>query len=180
MYKLYLFLIVLSLYIPGCKSANKAYQKGDYADAIELGVKKLQKDPNDYETKEIIQNSYTYAINEGENQIRNLSNSSDDNRYEKIYQAYLRMQDLYQTIHAYPVPAKLIKTKDYSDYIETYRNKIADLHIERAEKWMASETKEAYKEAYKEFATAVRYRPNDFDLQRKKDTVYNRALTKVL
>src|SRR5690349_17343281 len=147
MYKLYLFLIVLSLYIPGCKSANKAYQKGDYADAIELGVKKLQKDPNDYETKEIIQNSYTYAINEWENQVRNLSNSSDDNRYEKIYQAYIRMQDLYQTIHAYPVPAKLIKTKDYSDYIETYRNKIADLHIERAEKWMASETKESYREA---------------------------------
>jgi tetratricopeptide (TPR) repeat protein len=180
MYKLYLFLIVLSLYVPGCKSANKAYQKGDYADAIELGVKKLQKDPNDYETKEIIQNSYTYAINEGENQVRNLSNSSDDNRYEKIYQAYIRMQDLYQTIHAYPVPAKLIKTKDYSDYIETYRNKIADLHIERAEKWMASETKDSYREAYKELATAVRYRPNDFELQRKKDTVYNRALTKVM
>jgi hypothetical protein len=180
MSKFYLLLIACSIYFAGCKSANKSYQKGDYADAIELGVKKLQKDPNDYETKEIIQNSYTYAVNENENQIRILSNSSDDNRYEKIYQSYLRLQDLYQTIHAYPVPAKLIKAKDYSEYVETYRNKIADIHIERAEKWMTAHNKEAYREAYKELATAIRYRPNDFELQRRKDTVYNQAVTSVL
>lgn len=180
MFKFYLLLLACCIYFAGCKSANKAYQKGDYADAIELGVKKLQKDPNDYETKEIVQSSYTYAVNEGENQIRILSNSSDDNRYEKIYQSYLRLQDLYQTIHAYPVPARIIKTKDYSEYVETYRNKIADIHVERAGKWMAAANKESYKEAYKELAIAVRYKPNDFNLQRKKDTLYNQAVTKVL
>jgi hypothetical protein len=180
MSKFYLLLIACSIYFAGCKSANKSYQKGDYADAIELGVKKLQKDPNDYETKEIIQNSYTYAVNENENQIRILSNSSDDNRYEKIYQSYLRLQDLYQTIHAFPVPARLIKAKDYSEYVETYRNKIADTHIERAEKWMMAHNKDGYREAYKELVTAIRYRPNDFELQRRKDTVYNQAVTSVL
>jgi tetratricopeptide (TPR) repeat protein len=180
MSKFYLLLIACSTYFAGCKSANKSYQKGDYADAIELGVKKLQKDPNDYETKEIIQNSYTYAVNENENQIRILSNSSDDNRYEKIYQSYLRLQDLYQTIHAFPVPARLIKAKDYSEYVETYRNKIADTHIERAEKWMMAHNKDGYREAYKELVTAIRYRPNDFELQRRKDTVYNQAVTSVL
>jgi hypothetical protein len=133
MTKFYLLLIASSIYLFSCKSASKSYQKGDYADAIELGVKKLQKDPYDAETKEIIQSSYNYAVNERENQVRILSNSNDDDRYAKIYNEYLHLQDLYQTIHAYPVPARLIKTKDYSEFVQTYRDKAAEVHIERAD-----------------------------------------------
>jgi len=180
MTKFYLLLIAPSLYLFSCKSASKSYQKGDYADAIELGVKKLQKDPYDGETKDIIQTSYTYAVNEGENQVRILSNSRDDDRYEKIYQQYSRLQDLYQTIHAYPVPARLIKAKDYSGELETYRDKIVDVHTTRADAWKKEGTKQAYREAYKELSTALRYRPNDYNLKKKTDSAYNDALTKVL
>src|SRR5215212_5555327 len=115
MTKFYYLLIALSFYLFSCKSDSKSYQKGDYADAIELGVKKLQKDPYDGETKEIVQSSYNFAIIERENRIRILSNSRDDDRYAKIYSEYLNLQDLYETIHAYPVPARLIKSKDYSE-----------------------------------------------------------------
>jgi hypothetical protein len=180
MTKFYLLLIACSIYLFSCKSASKSYQKGDYADAIELGVKKLQKDPYDAETKEIIQSSYNYALNERENQIRILSNSKDDDRYAKIYNEYTHLQDLYQTIHAYPVPARLIKTKDYSEFVETYRDKAAEVHIERADAWVKEGTKTAYREAYNELNAAMRYRPNDMGLRRRKDSAYLEALTKVL
>jgi hypothetical protein len=180
MTKFYLLLIASSIYLFSCKSASKSYQKGDYADAIELGVKKLQKDPYDAETKEIIQSSYNYAVNERENQVRILSNSNDDDRYAKIYNEYLHLQDLYQTIHAYPVPARLIKTKDYSEFVQTYRDKAAEVHIERADGWLSEGTKKAYREAYNELNAAMRYRPNDINLKRRKDSTYLEALTKVL
>ncbi len=180
MTKFYLLSLAASLYLFGCKSASKSYQKGDYADAIELGVKKLQKDPYDGETKDIIQSSYNYAVTERENQIRILSNSKDDDRYAKIYKEYLHLQDLYQTIHAYPVPARLIKTKDYSEYVQTYREKAADAHIDRADMWAKEGTKTAYREAYTELNKALRYRPNDIGLKRRTDSVYLEALTKVL
>jgi hypothetical protein len=45
MTKFYLPLLA-ALFFIGCKSASKAYNKGDYADAVELGIKKLQKDPS--------------------------------------------------------------------------------------------------------------------------------------
>jgi hypothetical protein len=180
MTKFYLLLIAASLYLFSCKSASKSYNKGDYADAIELGVKKLQKDPYDAETKEIIQSSYNYAVNERENQVRILSNSNEDDRYAKIYNEYLHLQDLYQTIHAYPVPARLIKTKDYSEFVQTYRNKAAEVHIERADLWVKEGTKKAYREAYNELNAAMRYRPNDISLKRRKDSTYLEALTKVL
>ena len=71
MTKLYPLLVAASLiFIYSCKSASKSYQKGDYTDAIERGVKKLQKDPNDYETRDLVQKSYTYTVNEHEDQIR--------------------------------------------------------------------------------------------------------------
>jgi hypothetical protein len=100
MTKLYALAIGASLILLySCKSASKSYQKGDYTDAIERGVKKLQKDPGDYETKDLVQKSYTYTVNEYEDQIRILSNSKDDNRFDRIYQEYTALQRLYQTIH---------------------------------------------------------------------------------
>lgn len=181
MTKLYSIAIAASLlFIFSCKSASKSYQKGDYTDAIERGVKKLQKDPNDYETKDLVQKSYTYTVNEHEDQIRILSNSKNDNRYDRIYQEYVALQNLYGTIHQYPEAARLIKAKDYSEFVETYRDKAADVHITKANQWMQEGTREAYREAYREFATAANYRPDDFELRKQRDDAYDRAVVKVI
>lgn len=181
MTKLYSIAIATSLFfIYGCKSASKSYQKGDYTDAIERGVKKLQKDPGDYETKDLVQKSYTYTVNEHEDQIRILSNSKSENRYDRIYQEYVALQNLYNTIHQYPEAARLIKAKDYSEFVETYRDKAADVHIVKANQWMTEGTKEAYREAYREYSTAFNYRPDDFELRKQRDTAYDRAVVKVI
>lgn len=180
MTKLYFFAIASSLLIYSCKSASKSYQKGDYTDAIERGVKKLQKDPGDYETKDLVQKSYTYTVNEHEDQIRILSNSKSDNRYDRIYQEYVALQNLYNTIHQYPEAARLIKAKDYSEFVETYRDKAANVHIEKGNQWASEGTKEAYREAYKEFSTAFSYRPDDFELRRQRDSAYDHAVVKVI
>src|SRR4051812_25898668 len=134
MTKLYLLATAFSLALISCKTASKSYQKGNYTDAIERGVKKLQKDPTDWETKDLVQKSYNYTVNEHEDQIRILSNSNTDNRYEKIYEEYAAMQRLYETVHQYPAVAQLIKVKDYSESVSTYREKAADAHLEKASK----------------------------------------------
>lgn len=181
MTKLYSFAIVGCLVlIFSCKSASKSYQKGDYTDAIERGVKKLQKDPNDYETRDLVQKSYTYTVNEHEDQIRILTNSKSDNRYDRIYQEYVALQGLYQTIHAYPEAARWIKAKDYSEFVETYREQAVAAHTEKAQKWMNQGTKESYREAYKEYNMAVSYRPDDFELRKKRDSAFDVAVTKVI
>lgn len=181
MTKLYSLAIVSSLFLfYSCKTASKSYQKGDYTDAIERGVKKLQKDPNDYETRDLVQKSYTYTVNEYEDQIRILSNSKDDNRYDKIYQNYSALQNLYSTIHQYPAVAQIIKAKDYSEFVETYRDQAAEVHLLKANKWMSDKTRDGYREAYKEYNMAVSYHPDDFQLKKQRDSAYNAATVKVL
>lgn len=179
MTKFYFYLSVFLLVFAGCKTASKSYNKGDYADAIELGVKKLQKDPYDAETVNLVSSAYKYAVGQHESTIRSLSGSSDDNRFERILREYNRLQDLYRVIHESPVAAKKINPVDYSDYVNTYRSKVADVHITKAEKRMEEGTKRAYQEAYKEFSYALRYR-DDSDLRLRKEKAYEAALTKVL
>lgn len=181
MTKFYAFVIASSLVLAySCKSAHKAYQKGDYTDAIELGVKKLQKNPDDYETRDLVQRSYNLTVQDHEDQIRILSNSRNDNRFEQIYVEYLNLQHLYKTIHQYPAVAQQIKVKDYSEYVATFADKAAEAHTEKAAKWMEEGNKTAYREAYKEYNSALRYRPDDFELRKKRDEAYDLALTKVV
>lgn len=179
MTKLYFPFFAAALLFASCKTVSKSYNKGNYAAAIELGVKKLLKDPSDAETKELVKNAYTFAVNQHEDAIRNLSNSSNDNRYEAILREYNKLQDMYSTIHEYPAVARIIPATNYSDYVQTYRDKVADLHLANAEKWMEEGSKQAYKNAYNEYRYALRYRDNMF-IKAKRDEAYNAALTKIL
>ncbi len=182
MTKLYSLLLLFSLYLLSCKTAGKAYEKGNYNDAIELAIKKLQKDPSDYDAKTVLQNAYKQAVSHHEDQIRILSNSKSELRFEKIYSEYLSLQRLYEKVNRYPSASKLVNATDYSDYLETYKNKSADIHEEKAMKWLeqTDKGKAAYREAYYEFNKALRYRPDDYELKNLRDTAYYNALTKVL
>ena len=181
MTKLYPLLIACSVVLfYSCKTASKSYKKGDYTEAIELGVKKLQKDQSDYETRDLIQQSYNYSVSQHEDEIRILSNSKNDNRFESIWVHYMELQHLYKTIQQYPAVARLIKTKDYSEYVTTYGDKAAEVHIEKAGRWMTEGTKISYREGYKEFNKALQFKPYDDELRRQRDTAYDLAITKVI
>lgn len=179
MTKFYVTIFILSFFFIGCKSASKAYNRGDYADAIELGIKKLQKEPSDEETRDLIKSAYGYAVNQYEANIRNLSGSNNDNRYEAILREYDRLQDLYETIQQSPVAAGYINPTNYSSYVQTYRTKAAEVHLAAAERWMEEGNKKAYREAYNEYNKALRFQ-NTADIKHRRDNAYNLALTKIL
>lgn len=180
--KLYSVLLLSTLYLLSCKSASKAYDKGNYNDAIDISLKKLQKDPNDYDAKTVLQNAYKSAVEQHENRIRIQANSKNELRYERIYGEYVALQRLHDKVNRYPSAAKAVNPQDYSEYIETYRNKVADLHEEKGERWMAdaAKGKVAFREAYYAFNKALQFRPDNSDLRQKRDSAYYKALTKVL
>jgi len=179
MTKFYFLLFAALFFLGSCKTPTKAYNKGDYADAIELGVKKIQKDPYDAETNDLVKSAYTFAVNQHEDAIRSLSNSNNEDRYEAILREYNKLQDLYNTIQQSPVTANSIKPRNYSEYVQTYRDKAADIHLASAEKWMDEGTKQAFRNAYNEYRSALRYRDN-MVIRTKRDEAYNAAITKVL
>ena len=72
MRKIYtLFGLIAIVLITGCKTAAKLYDKGNYDEAVQLAVKKLQKKP-DNEMRELLQSAYHYAVNDHEARIHQL------------------------------------------------------------------------------------------------------------
>ena len=180
MRKFYSIIAFMAFLFTSCKSPAKLYDKGNYNDAMDAAIKKLQKDPNDYESREVLKSSYKYAVSEYEDRIRILSNGSSETKYDQIYLQYDQLQNLYEKIRKYPAIVQFMKPADYSDFVETYRNKAHEDHIAKGDKWMESEDRRSYREAYYEFRKALRYKPDDFDTKKKTEDAYEAAVVKVM
>ncbi len=176
----YILVTLTALFFTACKSPSKLYEKGNYNDAIDVALKKLQKDPYDAEHRDVLKKAYSYAVSRHEDEIRILSNGSSDSKYDQVYQQYNQLQDLYEKIRKYPTVYQYIKPTDYSSYIETYKDKAVDMHVQKGLRWMEGDDKRSFREAYLEFRTASRYKPDDIDIKKNLEDAYDAAVTKIL
>lgn len=69
---------------------------------MELAAKKLQKDPDDPKLIDIIQSSYRYAVDDHESRIRNNAGSSNELKWEWMYNEYAALQRMYDAIRKVP------------------------------------------------------------------------------
>jgi hypothetical protein len=179
--KLYTLTILLSVTILfSCKSASKLYDKGNYAEAVAVASKKLEKKPNDAELQGIIKAAYQNAVAIHEANIRSHSNSSNELRWEWIYNEYAALQNLYNLTHDNIAIARLVYPVDYSSYLETYGNRAADVRIERGDDWFADNTRQSFKNAYNEYRAAGRFKPGDILITRKIQDAYDAAVVNVV
>jgi hypothetical protein len=180
MTKLYTAAFMLLLAFAACKSPQKIYDQGNYTQALERAVKKLQKDPNDEASKKVAQNAYKDAVAVYEAEISNLLQTTNEARFEQAYRQYNNLQDLYHTISQSPAAAKAVNPSNYASYIATFRNKAADLHIEKGRRWMEEISKRNAREAYYEFKAAQELKPGDADIKQMLQEAYQTAITVVL
>jgi hypothetical protein len=179
--KLYLLLLAgISLLTFSCKTASKMYEKGNYDEAVELAAKKLQKNPNDPKLIDIIQNSYSYAVNDHESRIRSNSESTNELRWEWMYNEYASLQRMYDAIYKVPSVFDIVKPVDYSSYLVTYSEKAGDVRYERGLSFMQYSDKESFKNAYREFQAAQKFKPGNIDVLQKMNEAYENAVTNVV
>lgn len=162
-YTLCTFLLLLL----SCKSATKAFNRGNYTEAIEISVRKLQKDPDDAAAQNVLQQAYRFAVNQLEEKIKNVSSGHNESRWEEVYHEYVRLQQLYESIRVSPAAFRAAKPVNYTDYIPTYRDKATDARIEKGKSLMNSGRldKSGFRRAYYEFIAALRLKPNDYAIR---------------
>lgn len=172
--------IAVIFFLVSCKTASKLYEKGNYDEAVELAAKKLQKDPHDSKLRNIIQTSYHYAVEDHESRIRNNSQSSNELKWEWMYNEYAALQRMYDAIRKVPEINKLVRPTDYSSYLITYGEKAGDIRYDRGLSFMQRSDKQSYQQAYREFQVAERLKPGDRDIIQKKIEAYEYAVTNVV
>jgi tetratricopeptide (TPR) repeat protein len=180
MKKIYtLFTLGVVLFIAGCKTAAKLYDKGNYDEAVQLAVKKLQKKP-DNEMRSLLQSAYHYAVNDHESRIRQLGDNSNELKWEWIYNEYSSLQKLYEAIHRSPEALSVVNPADYSSFLNTYGGKAADTRFDRGMAWMDKGDKLSFRNAYNEFNAALQYRPGDLSIIDRKNEAYEMAVINVV
>jgi len=180
MNKIYILVLFCSVTFFACKTATKAYDKGNYTSAIGLAIKKLQKNPNDGESKALAKNAYNNAVNDHQDNIRSISNSTSDLRFEKLYNEYTQLQNLYSLVKGQPSLNSFIRPVDYSDYVETYQNKSAEIHYQKGLTLLEENNKVSFREAYDEFKRALKFTPDDVNIRKKMDEAYQQAVVNVV
>jgi hypothetical protein len=178
MFKLY-YIAFIGMLLYSCKTATKAFEKGNYEDAVELAVKKLQKDPSNAEMHAIVKNAYAAVVNKHEANISLYSGSNGDTKYEKIYNEYRKLQDVSDLVRRTPALANVVGASDYSSYVQTYKQKTGQVYFERGLALMERGDKASFRQAYNELRNAYRYK-NDSEVKTKMDEAYNAAVTRVL
>ncbi len=179
--KLYTLLITgISLLVISCKTASKMYEKGNYDEAVELAAKKLQKDPDDPKLLNIIQSSYRYAVNDHESRISDYAQSNNELKWEWMYNEYVSLQRMYDAIYKVPAVFDLVKPVNYSSYLVTYSEKAGEIRYERGIAFMQRYDKQSYRNAYREFQAALRFKPGDLDATLKLNEAYEFAVTNVI
>jgi tetratricopeptide (TPR) repeat protein len=179
--KLYsLLFIAVTILFFSCKTAKKMYEKGNYDEAVELAAKKLQKNPNDAATLDILRNSYRFAVEDHETRIQNNANSNNDLRWEWNYAEYLDLQRLYDAIRRVPSVYDKVHPTDYSSNVATYQEEAGNARFDRGLALMENNTKGSYKQAYSEFQRALELKPGDLSARQKMDEAYANAVTNVV
>ena len=179
--KLYSLLIFFSaLLLFSCKTAEKLYQQGRYDEAVELAAKKLQKKPGDAKLTDVLQNAYRFAVEDHESRIRNHSNSNSDMRWEYIYQEYLQLQRLYESIRRSPSVFDIVQPTDYSSYISTYKEEAGNARYEKGLELLDQNSKASSRQAYYEFQKALDLKPGDLSIKQKIEESYANAVTNVI
>jgi len=179
--KLYI-LLLLGTGILGfsCKTASKLYEKGNYDEAVELAAKKLQKDPTDAKLLDIIRNSYEYAVNDHQNLIRSDAESTNELKWEWMYNEYAALQKMYEAIYKVPSVYAIVNPVNYSSYLTTYAQKAGDVRYSRGIAFMQRYDKNSYKQAYREFQATLRFIPGDVEALQKMDEAYEYAVTNII
>ncbi|MES1220189.1 MAG: hypothetical protein ABUT20_32100 [Bacteroidota bacterium] len=175
-----IFLFFAAILLDSCKSASKLYKQGNYDEAVQTAVKKLQKKPDDADMKALIVSAYQYAVTDHENRIADYNSNSNDLKYEWIYSEYADLQNLYNAIFNAPQVYELVKPVNYSSYVTTYREKASDAHVARGLSWMKQTDRESAKKAYYEFQTALSFAPGNIKIQQFLNNSYDAALTRVV
>lgn len=172
-------LIGIVLLVAGCKTAAKLYDRGNYDEAVELAVKKLQKKPDD-EMRSLLHSAYQYAVNDHETRIHQLSDNTNELKWEWIYNEYASLQRLYEAIRRSPEAQAVVRPADYSSYLNTYADKAATTRFDRGMQWMDKNDKMSFRNAYAEFEVALQYRPGDLTIIDRKNEAFQLAVINVV
>jgi hypothetical protein len=105
-YLLIFFVVVIA---SGCSSGKKAYERGNYFDAVMKSVNRLRQNPDHSKSKETLEGAYPLAVEFFEGQAKNEIASNSPYKWKNAIQSYTAVNQMYEAIRQCPGCLRVVK-----------------------------------------------------------------------
>lgn len=172
--------VILYVLFLSCKSGEKLYNKGRYDDAVLAFVKKLQRKPQDETAARLLAPAYDHAQEIHEGRVNAFLRSNNQLKWENVRTEYRALQQLYTAIHSSPAAMRLVQPKDYRDAITGAQENAAEARYDRGMTLLDRGDKTSARQAYDEFAAALKLVPNYRDAKERRDEAFQLGVINVV
>jgi len=179
--RLLLALYVLLLIVSACSSGKKAYERGNYYEAVMQAVGRLRQKPDHDKSSEALKNAYPMAVEYFETEAKNEIASNSNFKWKNAIQSYNAINQMYEAIRACPGCLKVVKNPvNYYAEIGPLKEKAADESYNAGINALMKGTRNDAKKAYFNFADAQAYVPGYKDVVEYLDKAKFEATLKVI
>ena len=173
--------VLFALILSSCSSGKKAYEQGNYYEAVVKATNRLRQKPNHKKSQQTLKQAYPLAVATLEADAREVLSSNDPLKFSRAIQIYNQLNRLNEEIRHSPGALRVIKDpKSYFATIEELKPKAAANAYHQAEELMALKTREAAREAYYLYLEADEFVPGYKNAVSKADEARFEATLKVL
>ena len=124
-----LLVIAVVIFMAGCKSSPKLYNKGEYSQVVTESIRKLRSSPNDAESQNILVQSYPMAVSTALREINNALQSNNVTRYDVVINRYELLNHLANEIYTSPKAIELIPSpQEFNDELRQAKNVVAEYY----------------------------------------------------
>jgi hypothetical protein len=146
------FLPLLFLTLMACSSGQKAFQRGNYFEAVNTAVERLRSNPDHRKSRQVLQSSYPQAIQWAQEEIDLALSGSDPLKWEKTVGVMKRVNNLASEIRRSPGALNVIPTpKIYTSEMTMALERAAEETYQAGLLRMQQPEREAAREAYSLF-----------------------------
>lgn len=164
-----------------CNSAKKAYDNGDYEQAVGLSVAKLKEDPDNRNARKVLVNAYPKAVEVNLQTVEAYERLEDPLRWEPIVRAYGRLNVLQERMARCPVCDDLLpRRRLYIDEWNEARANAAEVRYLMGVAELRGSTRESAKTALEHFMLVEQYQPDYKDTRQRMDQAVERATLHVV
>lgn len=176
---LLMFLPVIFLY--NCSSGKKAFENGNYYQAVVKSVDRLRSNPDHKKSKAVLRKAYDYAVQTIENDAATKLASNDPFKYTESIRYYQKLNSLRDEIRRSPGALEVIPNpKAYHSKIENLKALATDENYNEGLRLLERGSREEARAAYYLFVTANEFTPAYKDVNNLMEKAKFVATLKVL
>lgn len=174
----YGLLLISLMFLLGCNSAQKAYERGKYDLAIKKSVKKLKKDSNDPKHLRILEESFNAAVTIDQDRIALLQQENSTAAAAEIVNRYNSLNQRQAIVKQSPEIPGGIKFENYEEKLKGAKEGAAEKYYQTGEEQLKGDRFEA-RNAYSSFNAAEQYLSGYKDAKQKMEIAKDKGVTLV-